>query len=195
MVIADLGDGRHQCVRHHVGGIVPAAQTGLQHHQITLFAGKPQQSQCRDGLKLHRGLPALLMDSGDGIQHLLRQRGQGAGRDHLAVDLEPLPEIHHIGADGQAGLVTGSRQDGSRHGRQAALAVGAGNMHALQLLLGVAQVCQQIPHPLQSGFAAAQPGQCMQGFHCLLGRHSDCSSLSSSHSPAAGRSPSPNCAS
>ena len=111
MVEADFCDGGHQLVGHDVGRIAAAAQAGLQHDKVALFAGEPEQRQRSDSLKLDRDLAALQFDGIDGVQHLLGQAGQGAGRDHLAVDLEPLTEIHHVGADGQAGLVAGSGQD------------------------------------------------------------------------------------
>ena len=136
MVIADLCDGCHELVGHDVRCVAAPAKAGLQHDQITLFAGKPEERQRSDGLKLHRLLAALGLDGVNRVEHLLRQVCQRAGRDHLAVDLKPLTEVHHIRADGQTGLVARCRQDGGRHGRKTALAVRARNVDALQLLSG-----------------------------------------------------------
>ena len=176
VVIADLCDGCHELVGHDVRCVAAAAQAGLQHDKVTLFAGKPEQRQRSDSLKLDRDLAALQFDGIDGVQHLLGQVGQGAGRDHLAVDLEPLTEVHHIRADGQTGLVARCRQDGGRHGRKAALAVRARNVDALQLFFGVSQMVAQVLHPGQTGCALPHARQGVQGFNCLLGRHSSSSS-------------------
>jgi len=151
-------------------------KAGLQHDQVTLFAGKPEERQRSDGLKLHRLLAALPLDGVNRVEHLLRQVCQRAGRDHLAIDLKPLTEVHHIRADGQTGLVARCRQDGGRHGRKAALAVRARNVDALQLLFGVSQMVAQVLHPGQTGCALPHARQGVQGFNCLLGRHSSSSS-------------------
>ena len=176
VVLADFCDGCHQLAGHGVGGIVLAAKTGFQHDDVAFFAGKPQQRQRGDGFKLHGRLASLGADGVDGGKNLLRQRGQRAGGDHLAVDLKALPEVHHIGADGQTGLVPGFGQDGGGHSRQTALAVGAGNMYAGQIVFGVAQMGQQILHTRQSRRTGAQTGQCLQGFDGLLCGHCGSSS-------------------
>ena len=176
VVITDLCDGRHELVGHDVRCVAAPAEAGFQHDQVTLFAGKPEKRQRGDSLKLHRLLAALGLDGVNRVEHLLGQVCQRAGRDHLAVDLEPLTEVHHIRADGQTGLVARRRQDGGRHGRKAALAVRACNVDALQLLFGVSQVVAQVLHPGQTGCALPHARQGVQGVNCLLGRHSSSSS-------------------
>ena len=176
VVEADFCDGGHQLVGHDVGRIAAAAQAGLQHDKVALFAGEPEQCQRRDSFKLDRDLAALQFDGIDGVQHLLGQAGQGARRDHLAVDLEPLTEIHHVGADGQAGLVAGSGQDGRGHGGQAAFAVSARNVDALEVFFRVAQVIHQVLHAGQAGCPLPQARQSVQCFDCLLGGHASSSS-------------------
>ena len=161
---------------HDVCGIAAAAQAGFQHHQITLFAGKPEQCQRGDSLKLHRLLAALGHDGVNGVHHLLGQAGQRARGYHLAVNLEAFPEVHHIGADGQAGLVARRRQDGRGHGRKAALAVGACNVDALQFFFRVAQMVTEVLHPGQPRLSLAHARQGVQGLNCLLGCHSSSSS-------------------
>ena len=175
MVQTDFGDGGHQRAGHRVGGVAAAAKAGLQHHQITFFPGKPQQRQRGDCLEFHGTLAALLPDLLHRVQNLLGQRGEGAGRDHLPVDLKALPEIRHKGTDRQTGLVPGFGEDAADHGREAPLAVGACNMHAGQLRLGIAQMRQQVLHTGQCG-RAAHAGQCVQCLNGLLCGHG-CSSL------------------
>ena len=186
MVVADLGDGGNELVRHNVGGIAAAAETRFQHDKVALFACEPEQRQRSDGFKLDGDLAALKLDSVHSVEHFLGQAGQRARRDHLAVDLEPLTEIDNIRADGQAGLVPGGSQDRRGHGGQAALAVGARDVDTLQFFFGVAQVVHQVLHTGQAGCALPQTRQGVQCFDCLLGGHASFSSSSGS-SPLAAR--------
>ena len=175
MVQTDFGDSRHQCAGHRVGGVTAAAKAGLQHHQIALFPCKPEQRQRGDCLEFHRALAALRLDLLHRVQHLPGQRGEGSRRDHLPVDLKALPEIRHKGADRQAGLVPGLGEDAADHRREAALAVGARDMHTGQLRFGVAQMRQKVLHTGQRGHTA-HAGQCVQRLNGLLSGHG-CSSL------------------
>ena len=72
VVIADLCDGCHELVGHDIRSVAAPAKAGLQHDQVTLFAGKPEERQRSDGLKLHRLLAALGLDGVNRVEHLLR---------------------------------------------------------------------------------------------------------------------------
>ena len=137
-----------QFLRAEVGGIGLNTLKALT-HQRRIVPGMQQR------LVQHIGMYAVghiaqwaggsfLFDGIDGVQHLLVQAGQGARRDHLAVDLEPLTEVHHIGADGQAGLIACRRQDRRGHRRKAALAVCARDVDEFELLLGIAEQTQKL---------------------------------------------------
>ena len=103
MIQIDAGNGRHQGIVHPLAGVVFSAHAGFQHRQITLFLIEPQQ--CRRG---NRGeLYRLLIQRFSGSTYLTCHLFQHIRRDHLAVDLHPLPEIQHIGRDGQPGPIPG----------------------------------------------------------------------------------------
>ena len=169
VIHADAGDRGHQRMGHDVGGIIHAAHAGFQHNNVAGFPGKPEQCHRGDGLKLPGAVPAFQADGVDGVQHLFSQIGQRLGRDHLAVDLEPFPEIGDIGADGQPGLIPRLLQDRRGHYGQGTLAVGARDMDAFEVLFRVAQLVHQSAHPVQCAVAAV--GQRVQGFNCLLWGH------------------------
>ena len=103
VVQVDAGNGRHQSVVHPVAGIIFSAHAGLQHRQIALFLIEPEQRRRGDRGELHR----LLVQLRGGGPHLARHLFQRIRRDHLAVDLHPLPEVQHVGRDGQPGLIPG----------------------------------------------------------------------------------------
>ena len=78
--------------------------------------------------------------------------------------------------DGKVELCEGFGYADVESGRKAALAVRARNVDALQLLFGVSQMVAQVLHPGQTGCALPHARQGVQGFNCLLGRHSSSSS-------------------
>ena len=148
MVKVDGRDDGGQRRRNDVGGVVAAAKAHLQHHDIAVLAAEPQKTCGGDGLKLVGGLPFHLFPGGT---HLFHDGAKLLGRDHLAVDLHPFPEIQNEGRKKQPGAVAGLPQHHGKHGGGAALAVGSGHMDALQALLGVAQQLHQPADAVQAG--------------------------------------------
>ena len=142
VVQRDGHDGRHLWHVDDVGGVEPAAHAHLQHHDVALPPGKPVEGQGSDVLKLCHLVAAFLELVGDGGQgfHLLHQLLLG---NHLPVDLEPLPELQHIGGGVQPHPQAAGPQGRGHQSGAGALAVGARHVDELQLFLGIAQPLHQ----------------------------------------------------
>ena len=66
--------------------------------------------------------------------------------DGLAVDANALVEAHQMRRRVQPGLVPGDTQDGRQRRRSGTFAVGAGNEHAGETPLGMAERFQHLAH-------------------------------------------------
>ena len=125
-------------------------QAHFQHHDVAVLLDKVEHAQGGDQFKLGghvlHGLGRRL--------YLLHQPDQVLVGNGCAVDLDPLVEPVDEGGSEQPHFVPGGPQAAVQHGSGAALAVGAGNVDKLQLLVGVAQGGQQGADPVQAGLVA-----------------------------------------
>ena len=163
VVQADIHDHRGLRRSNDIGGVQPAAQSRLQHHNVALFLLKPQESGGGHHLKL-RGV--ILHCVGGGL-HQGHHLCQSLIPDGLAVDLHPLIEAGQIGGGEKAGAVAAAFHHRGEHGGAAALAVGAGNVDELQGILGAAQLFQQRRDPRKPRLGA-QPGDAVDIFQSFL---------------------------
>ena len=129
-----------------IGGIQRAAQAHFQHGNVALFPPEVQQSNGSDQLKL-RG---VVLHGLGGRADLLCQSRQGVLRDHLAIDLDPLPEVLQVGRGIQAHPVARGLQNGGQHGAGTALSIGTGHMDEFHPPLRVSQGAEQRPDALQA---------------------------------------------
>ena len=153
VVKADVHNDRDLRPGDDVCGVEPAAQTGLQHHDIAACLRIPQHGGGGHQLKF-----------GGVVLHLLRRDThpgdnvrQNFVSDLFPVDLHPLIEAVEIGGGKKPGFIASGLQHRGKHGGTAALAVGARNMDKLQPVLRVAQGVQQLRHPGKAGLGA-EPG-------------------------------------
>ena len=136
-----------------IGGVKPSAQPYFQYHNVAVSPGKPEQGHGSDKLKFGNGLATgfhLIGCGGNGL-HLFNQFFFG---NHLAVNLEPLPEFQHIGRSIQSGAVSGGFQRTGNQGTGSPFSIRARHMDKFQLLLGIPQLFQQRGNPFQSGLDA-----------------------------------------
>ena len=140
MVEADVHDDRGLGRFDDVGRVEAAAEADLQHDDIAFLLRVPQQRRGGHKLKLRRVI-------GHRVGRDLHERHIRCEHivvDLLAVYLHALVEAPEIGRGEKAGAVARLAQHRGRHGRAAALAVGAGDVDEFQPLLRVAQFLQQL---------------------------------------------------
>ena len=166
MIHAQRRDDRALRRVNDIGGVQRAAQTHLQHHDVTVPLGKVKHSQCRDDLKLGGHIGHGI---GSGF-YPLHQPHQFLVRDLLAVDLDPLIEAVDERRGVQAHAVPGRLQTGGQHGGSAALAVGARHMDKSELFVRVAQRRQQSTGTGQAGLVA-RPLHRVDVFQCRFVIH------------------------
>jgi len=77
-------------------------------------------------------------------------------RDHLAIDANPLAEVHQVGRRIRSDAVAAGPQQRFERGDDAPLAVRAGNVKAVEPEVGVAEQQQQLARALQSEFCFAR---------------------------------------
>ena len=102
----------------------------------------------RDGgedVEVRRHRPHLAGDRLDSPH----QPGELGVRDHVMVDADPLANVGQVRAGVQADLVAVGLQHVREHRAGAALALGAGDVDGAELFLGIAELLQQVPHPVQ----------------------------------------------
>ena len=137
-----------------VGGVQPAAQAHLQHHDVTAPVGKPAQGRGGDELKL-RGVVCHGLGQGAEPGHQLRQLPV---RNLLPVHLHPLVKAEEIGGGVKPCAIARGLENRGQHGRAAPLAVGAGDVDEFQPVLGPAQLLQQLLRPAEAGLGAEPLG-------------------------------------
>ena len=166
MLQADVGDDRRLRGRDHVGGVQAAAQTHLQHHDVTLLLQKELHAHRGHQLELGGGIGHPLRH----LQHLLGEAAQDFIRDGCPVDLHPLVEAVKVGRGEQASAQPSLSQDGGCHGRGGPLAIGPGDVDEAQAALRIAQAGQQCLGTLQARLPAG-PGPLMDQFNGFLSCH------------------------
>ena len=152
-------DGGHQrdFRQDDVGGIQPPADAHFDHGEIYLLLGKVRKGQGRAQFK-GGGEDVLFQQRLRNLTDAAGQRNQIRVGNGLAHHLHPLVVGNQIRGSVHARAVARLTQDAFGIGGGGALAVGAGNVHAAELILRIAQGRQQRPHIFQSVFLALVAG-------------------------------------
>src|SRR3989338_1263843 len=87
-------------------------------------------------------MPRLFFEKGMDGNHFIP-------RNPFPVDLDSLPVALHMGGKGKSGLKPASLQNFRGHGGGGTLAVGSGNMHGGEGVLGIFQKMAGGGHPFQ----------------------------------------------
>ncbi len=170
MVIGNRGQGADGRSRDGVGGVQPPPHARFQYGGVAALLHKIMKGHGGVKLKFRHPLALGLKLAKQGNQKI-RLRRQIFFGNPMAVQLNPFPEVLHIGGDKQPCLQPGVPQDRRRHRRRASLAVGARDMDQLQLILGVPQQAQQRLHSVHP-VPLADIGNGVDKIHRLLiGRH------------------------
>ena len=82
---------------------------------------------------------------------------------HLAIDAYALAEVDEVGRGVEAHLVAGLLEDGGEEMGDGALAVGAGDMDALELTLGVAEGGHHVDGGLDVGLIGSRADAMVHG--------------------------------
>ena len=130
------GKADHGPVGMAGGGIEPAPQSHLQHHQLQVCFREGQKGRGGDQLK-RRELVAL-GDRRGGLQ----VAAQGWRGDRGVAQPDALGPAHQVGRGVEAGADAGGQQRLVHEGADRALAVGAGHLHGGEATLGMAQLGQ-----------------------------------------------------
>ena len=141
VVAADAGHDRHLGT-DHVGRVVAAQQTDLDHSDVDRRLGEPAQR--RGGHQLEPGGPHRQerLDRADPVEHL-RQR---LVVDRLTVTTEAFVDPLQMGAGGAADAEAVSLEQPHDHRRHRPLAVGAGDVDGRHVELRVAEQRHQLAH-------------------------------------------------
>ena len=129
-------------------GSVRHPQAYLQHRTVHLRPGECQKAHGRHQLKFVHRLKPLGFQLFFRFHHRFIAGNQCFFGDIFPVQPNPFPELHQIGRGKQPHPVAAFPERRRRHGRYAALAVGARDMHHLQLLLGISQRVHESANPV-----------------------------------------------
>ena len=145
VVLADRGD-RGDLGLDHVRAVEPTAQAGLDDRDVDLLLGEVLERDGRQDVEVRRHRLELRATIGSTSR---TRRAKSAVRDHLAVDLDPLADVDQVRAGVEPDLVAGGLEHRRDHRASAALALGAGDVDGLELLVRVAQLLEQGPHAIE----------------------------------------------
>ena len=149
MVQADRSDDGHFW-RNHVGGVQPAAETDLDHLEVSAGLPEVQERHGRHYLEeadwAELAVLAGRLDRRPNLLHELCERLAG---DRLETHTYTLDDAVKVRRSVEAGPVALGRQDRRDHRRRAPLALGAGDVHRRNLQVRVAQGLHEQTHSLE----------------------------------------------
>ena len=149
VIEADAGQADHPAVAVAGGGIKPAAQPHLEHHQGQTSLGKRQKRRRRHQLKRRQ-----FMGPGHG-RSPLKMAAQVGRSNRTGPQPDALGPAHQVRRGVQPGVDACCQQDLVHQGADRAFAIGAGHLHGRKLPLGMAELGQGRLQPLESQIDAA----------------------------------------
>ena len=148
MIETDAGDDRHFRPAH-VGRIEPPTQAHLEHGPVHVTASKMQQAQGGHDLEKRRRRLAPPLNFFTCRCHGAHAADQVFRLNRIAINLNPLLNVHQVGRGIQARPEPRRLQDAREHRRRRPFALGARDVNDLELLLRIAQELHEQPHPVE----------------------------------------------
>ena len=142
----DIGDDG--CLRtvDDIGGVQFTAHPDLQDDNVAVFFQKILHGNGCDQLKL----AGMVLHGVGTAADLFRDAGEILAGNVLPVQLHALAEVLDIGRGVESGPVTGTPENRFQHDTGRALAVAAGDMDELQLLLWIPQGMKELTCPVKT---------------------------------------------
>ena len=145
VVEADMHDGADLWRGDDVRRIEAATHTDLEDDERAVLLLEPAEGHRGDHLEVRR----LLTEGLCGSTHTGSKPAEIRIRNRLAIDRDALVKLVEVRRDIETGTETRRRQNRLGHDAGRALAVRAGDVHIMELLLRVAERVHEIPHSLE----------------------------------------------
>lgn len=144
-------NGRSQGIAYNIGGVPAAAEPDLENGDFNAGLGEGEEGRNGDDFEKGEGLIQSFAIEGD-----FKSVVKGLGADIFAIDANAVAELAELGRGVEARAESGVSGDGFHHGGDAAFAIGAGDMNAMESAFGVAQLLEGVLYGLYAGVYAEE---------------------------------------